>query len=222
MLMRTAMMRRVRALLRSQEAVALTEFAAVAPVFLMLGLFGFELANMATSKMRVSQIAMSLADNASRLGQTDNSGVTPTISEADVDAVLKGALEMGNGINLGGNGRIILTSLEHDAVTNKQFIHWQRCVGSAEYDSAYGNEGAKNGLSGSSITGMGHGANKITAPPGEAVMYVEIYYGYDEIFSGPFGRSSTFIEEAAFIIRDDRALGDSNQKGISGTKINGC
>lgn len=222
MLMRFVNTNLLRKLKRNQDAIALTEFAVVAPVFLMLGMAGFEVANMATSKLQVSQIAVSLSDNASRLGQTDNSGVTPTISEADVDAVLKGALEMGANIGLEANGRIILSSLERDDVTGKQFIHWQRCIGSAEYDSAYGDEGSKNGLTGSPISGMGQGSSTVAAPPGGAVMYVEIYYTYNEVFANPFGENKAFLEEAAFIVRDDRALGDSDEKGISGTKINAC
>ena len=64
------------------------EFALVLPLFLLLGLFGTEMAHMTTVNMQVSQLATSLADNASRLGQTDNSAVTPTISEVDIDSVM--------------------------------------------------------------------------------------------------------------------------------------
>ena len=90
-------MRFCLARLRSNTSgVALTEFAVVAPVFLTLGLAGFELAQMASTKMKVSQLALSVADNASRLGQTDNNAVSPTVNESDVAAVLFGAEEQGN------------------------------------------------------------------------------------------------------------------------------
>ena len=213
---------KLRSLCRDETGVALTEFATVAPVFLTLGLLGFEIALMASSKMRASQVATSLADNASRLGQTDNSGVTPTITEADVEAVLRGALRQGRTIDLEENGRIILTSLEYDDYTGKQFIHWQRCMGSADYSSAYGDENGSNGLNGTTLDGMGRGSGLVTAPRGEAVMYVEVYYEYGGVFSGQFGRDNTFTEEAAFIVRDDRALGNSDEKGISGTASNEC
>ncbi len=162
---------------------------------------------MATTKMKTSQIALSLADNASRLGQTDNSGVTPTITEADVDAVLAGAMKQGENIDLATKARVILTSLEYDAFNDKQWIHWQRCDGSVEKDSAYGNDSDKNGINGPDIPGMGNGATQVTAAQNQAIMYVEIFYEYESLFESPFGSGDqSFKEEAAFLIRDDRNL----------------
>jgi len=198
---------RVATLKRDASGVSIVEFALVLPVILTLGLYGTEIARMATTKMKVSQIALSLADNASRLGQTDNSGVTPTITEADVDAILQGALEQGSGIDLESNGRVILSSVEHDDFTGRQFIHWQRCRGEFDRDSAYGNDTDKNGISGDEIEGFGRGATKITAQPDSAVMFVEIFYEYEPLFENPFGAGTRrFREEAAFLIRDDRNL----------------
>ncbi len=207
---------------KNVRGVALTEFAVVAPVFITLGMFGFEIAYMAVTKMKVSQVALSVADNASRLGQTDNSAVPPTITEDDVEAVLKGGERQGQSIDIGANGRIVLTSLEYDPVTDRQFIHWQRCVGEKDVQSAYGNESDKNGLTGTELQGMGNGASKVTAPAGEAVMFVEIFYDYPAVFSSAFVPQAEFREEAAFIIRDDRTLQEPNEKGLSGSKDNGC
>ena len=152
------------------SGVSIVEFALVLPVLLTLGLFGTEIARMATVNMTVSQIALSLADNASRLGQTDNSGVTPTITEDNVDAVLSGALRDGQSIGLEANGRVILSSLEYDDFTGRQFIAWQRCQGDLEVDSDYGNDTDKNGLSGTPMTGMGDSSSEIRARSGQAVM----------------------------------------------------
>ena len=205
------------------SGVSLTEFAVVAPVFLTLGMFGFEVSNIATTKMQVSQVALSVGDNASRLGQTDNSAVIPTIREADVEAVLRGGIIQGRSIDIANKGRIVLSSLEVDNVSGKQFIHWQRCIGGlTDFESRYGDEDANNGLTGDEIVGMGRGATQITAPPGSAVMFVEIYYEYENIFPSPFGTDSKFIEEAAFLIRDDRTLQTSAEKGLNGTRANGC
>ena len=212
----------LRRLVRSKCGISMVEFACSAPVFLTMGMFGFEVANMASARMQISQIALSLADNASRLGQTDNSAVTPTVSENDVEAVLKGALRQGQTIGLQAHGRIVLTSLEYDDTTKKQFIHWQRCAGDKTQASAYGNETDKNGLNGPDITGLGSGANKITALSGQAVMFVEIFYDYQNLFAQPFGTTGKFDEQAAFIIRDDRKLNPSDQKGLSGTAKNTC
>ena len=177
---------------------------------------------MATAKMKTSQIAMSLADNASRLGQTDNNAVAPTVTETDVDAVLQGALLQGRSIGLEANGRVILSSLETDVYTGKQYIHWQRCVGNGTNESAYGDEDDENGLVGTPIAGMGRAPNVVAAPAGSAVMYVEIYYTYNPLFLSPYGQIADFVEEAAFIVRDDRALGEYTQKGLSGPIANEC
>ena len=195
----------------------MVEFALVLPVLLTLGLFGTEVARLATTKMKVSQIALSLADNASRLGQTDNSTVTPTVSETDVDAVISGALRQGLGIDFEANGRVILSSLEYDEDEDKQYIHWQRCQGDLDRDSNYGNDTDMNGINGPEIIGMGKGTTKITAQEGSAVMYVEVFYQYQPLFENSFGSGvREFREEAAFVIRDDRNL----TPGLTGSSSN--
>lgn len=194
-------------LFRDISGVSFLEFAFVLPVILTLGLFGAEIARMATVKLRVSQIALSLADNASRLGQTDNSGVTPTITEANVDAIIDAAIRDGSSIGLKSNGRVILTSLEYDDFSRKQFIHWQRCRGDRVLASRYGNDTTKNGLNGPVISGLGSGSKKITALSGQSVMFVEIEYAYSPLFQNPFGSgAATLRQEAAFLTRDDRNL----------------
>ena len=55
-----------RNLARDQSGLAMIEFAYTAPFLAVLGLGGVEIANYSITHMRVSQIAVSLADNASR------------------------------------------------------------------------------------------------------------------------------------------------------------
>jgi Flp pilus assembly protein TadG len=188
------------------SGLAALEFAMSLPVFLILGLFGTEVANMTSANLAVSQLALSVADNASRLGQTDNSGVTPTVTESDVDSVMYGALKQGASLGLSANGRVILTSLEKDATTGKQYIHWQRCRGSLAKTSAYGNDSTLNGLVGPVIAGVGSGATKVIARTGSAVMFAEVYYQYRPLFGSVYVGTVTMKREAAFIVRDDRNL----------------
>lgn len=188
------------------SGVSLVEFAVISPLMLTLGLVGSEVAWMSIVNMQVSQIALSLADNASRLGQTDNSSVTPTITESDIDSIMSGAIKQGSSIDLGSRGRIILSSLEYDDATGKQYIHWQRCQGTLERNSAYGDDGDKNGLGSSQLTGVGQAAEKIRAVQGSAVMVAEVYYEYDSLFAKAFTSASLFRQEAVFSIRDDRNL----------------
>ncbi len=188
-----------------QDGVSTVEFGLVLPVFMILGLYGTEIAHMATVNMTVSQIATSVADNASRLGQTDNSAVTPTVTEADIDSVMNGAIQQGAAIGLQANGRVILTSLERDSATGKQYIHWQRCAGGLERESRYGDDGAHNGLSGTALAGLGRDA-LVRADAGKSVMFVEVYYEYQPLFASFVSEGTVFRQEAAFMTRDDRSI----------------
>lgn len=199
----TCWARRLRAARRGAASV---EFALCLPVLMLLGMYGAEVAYMQIVAMQVSQLAISVADNASRLGQTDNSSVSPTITETDVDAVMQGAIKQGEAIGLSQRGRIILSSLEKDSLTGKQYIHWQRCNGNQSQRSAYGNDNSNNGLSGTAISGLGGGSQKVAATSGSAVMFAEVYYQYQGLFGTLFTQPVTLKREAAFVIRDARNL----------------
>ena len=198
---------------KDSRAVSTVEFALILPLFIGLGLTGIELAYMSTVNMQVSQTAISLADNASRLGQTDNSSVTPTVTETDIDSIMSGAMRQGESFDLEGNGRIILSSLEFDETTGLQYIHWQRCQGDLDRDSIYGDDGDNNGLGSVEIEGVGLNDNLIKAANGSAVMVAEIYYEHNGILKGTFGETAQFREEAIFAIRDDRYL----SPGVTGS-----
>ena len=202
----------LRRLLRDQRGVSLIEFAMILPLFMLMGMSGIEFAYLATVDMQVSQTAVSLADNASRLGQTDNSAVTPTVTEADIDSIIAGAMRQGESIHLGERGRVILSSVEYDAATGRQYIHWQRCAGDLNKQSIYGNQGSNNGLGANRITGVGR-ANSIRAVSGSAVMVAEIYYEYESLIGGNVINAGSIRQEAVFAIRDDRNL----TPGVTGT-----
>lgn len=194
---------RLRKLGADRSGNAVLEFAFALPILVLVGMYGTELAYMATVNMQISQVAMSVADNASRLGQTDNSAVTPTVTNADIDSVMAGAVEEGEAINIADNGRIILSSLERSA-GGRQYIHWQRCRGAVTKRSAYGQEGT--GLTGTALAGMGRGSQVVTANTNSAVMFAEVYYNYRGLFGTMFVGTPQFRQEAAFIIRDNRNL----------------
>ena len=184
------------------SGVSLIEMALILPVLITLGMYGTEVAYMAVVNMQIGQIATSVADNASRLGQTDNSAVTPTVTEAQVDSVMTGALVEGAAFDFESNGRIILSSLEYNTTKKRQFIHWQRCRGDMKVSSAYGDEDPD--LSGAKINGMGDPL--VTTTANMAVMYVEVYYTYHPLFGTMFVGAPEFHREAAYLIRDDRNL----------------
>lgn len=204
-------------LARAKSGVAAVEFAMIAPVFITLGMGGIETAYMMSVNQQVSSLALSVADNASRMEQTNNNAVTPTVTYNDIDSVMKGAMKEGATISFSTNGRIVLSSLEKDATTGKQYIHWQRCGGSLSATSAYGNDSTQNGLNGAAITGMGSGATRVAATDGSAVMFVEVYYRYTGLFGNMIFSPFTMKKEGAYIIRDIRNLGTAGSNPISGT-----
>ena len=204
-----------RRLRTDASAVTAVEFGLILPVFMAASFMGIEVAYMATINMQVSDIALSVADNASRLGQTDNSSIIPTITEADIDSVMKGAKEQGSIINLATTGRIILSSLERNA-SNNQYIHWQRCSGSYAANSAYGSAGTVL------ANGMGRTGREVRAAAGQAVMYAEVVYSYTPKFGMGQIQPLVFRQEAAFLVRDQRKLDGGGGTGLTGTNNSRC
>lgn len=195
----------VRRLRGDNKGLALIEFAISLPIFLGLGMFGVEVAWFAVTSMNVSQISLTIADNAARMGQTASSSSTKSVYRSDVNAIFAGAAKQGEAIDLLQNGRIVLSSLQMIGNSGKQRIRWQRCKGMKNYDSDYGPEGtAETGSS--SFAGMGPAGSEIRAQNGEAVMYVEVFYDYEGLFGDMFIDNRTIKYEAAFPIRDDRDL----------------
>lgn len=191
------------ALQRDCSGLALIEFAYVIPVLTAVGISGIEMTNYANVNMRVSQAAMALADNMSRVG-LESSLSSVQIREADVNDSFIGIQRQTEGLNFTANGRVVLSSLERNA-DGGQWIHWQRCFGSqTTIAPRYGTQGT--GATGTAFTGMGPVTARVTAPIDTAVMFVEMTYTYQPLFTGFFLRDRTIRHEASFINRDPRDL----------------
>ena len=197
-------------LARSTAGVAATEFALTLPVLLALGLSGLEVGNRALVQMRVSQLAVHVADNASRIGDTATLE-NRKIYEADINDIFQGAqVQAGAGLGIFDHGRVIISSLEVVPDTeDTQYIHWQRCMGAKNHVSSYGLEG--DGLDGG-FPGMGPAGEEVTAFADDAVMFVEISYDYQPLFGIPFGFDSEVRASASFTVRDDRDLSEIYQR----------
>ena len=74
---------------------------------------GLELTNYVSTKMRISQIALHVADNGSRIG-IDSLIAKPRITEAQINDLLIGANMQSGGLDIQASGRIILSSVEPD------------------------------------------------------------------------------------------------------------
>jgi len=180
---------------RDEGGLAFIEFAFAAPIFITLVLAGMELTKLAVAHMRVSHMAMTVADNAGR--------VTSGIDEANIHEVFAGAELIGEPLDFIPNGRVVLSSLEENGLNGSdrgQMIRWQRCWGDMEVEPAYGEEG--KGVDDDALpNGMGTAGNRIAAGANTAVMFVEVTYDYQPLVGTGFFDPPTIRYESAFNVR---------------------
>lgn len=200
-----------------RSGLASLELALSLPLILVAGGYGIELANYAIVNLRVSQVALNLADNASRVGMMDSLSIVQ-LRESDLNDVLDAARMQGDSIDLTTHGRIVMSSLENIQQTYDvapvQRIHWQRCLGTksgAGYDSSYGTTTITDGITAvlaaagtTMAAGMGDTGYKVNAPSGSGVVFVEINYDYQRLFGSMFMEPKKIHHIASLIVRDKR------------------
>ena len=194
--------RLARRLRRNSSGLAMVEFAFAAPLVLGMGMLGTETAFLVITHMQISQIAMQVADNASRVGEQDVL-TARKVFERDVAETLIGAEKLGNDIRIFEQGRVIISSLQRNA-QGGQWIAWQRCRGAKNHVSSYGLQGA--GATGTSFPGMGVPGRYITAAQGTAVMFVEVAYDFRSPTPLNLFDDREISYTAAFNVRDNRDL----------------
>lgn len=198
----------------------MTEFALSLPLLLTAGLYGAETANLALVHMKVNQLAIHVADNASRIG--DTSQITNRqIFEADINDLLMGSnIQGGPTLNFYERGRTIISSVEvfdssvscssgcpsgpHPSGTI--YIHWQRAKGKKVWTSSYG---AENAILPS---GIGPAGQEVTPDAGGALIFVELAYDYKPLVSSRFFGPTTIKAISSFIVRDSRDLAGLKQR----------
>jgi hypothetical protein len=222
----------LRRIWADKSAMSLVEFALCFPILTTMVMSGTELANYATVTMRVSQLALQVADNASRIGVGDPLAAKE-IRESQINDLLTGASIQASGLNLYGNyseqqknaapitrakARVIISSLEvmNPLPTvnpaNKYFIRWQRCAGTMTNLSSNGNAatvsqyGTAGQTSGTNMPGMGPTGRQVTVPDSNIVIFVEIRYRYEPLFFNGYGivPYQDINAIASMIVRDDR------------------
>ena len=203
------------------SGTAMTEFALSLPLLLTAGLYGAETANLALCHMKVSQLAIHLADNASRIG--DTSQITSRkIFEDDVNDLLVGSnIQGGPTLDFYEHGRSIVSGYEvfdssmsctgggcphgpHPDGT--LFIHWQRCKGIKVWASNYGDEDDVL------PSGIGPTGQEVTPEPGGAVIFAEVAYDYQPLVSSRFFGPTTITAISSFIVRDNIDLSGLKQR----------
>ncbi len=188
--------RLVRQLKADRSGIAMVEFALGLPLLVAISMGGIELTNYSAAKMRASQIALMVADNAGR--------VRVSIDETDIDEVMIGARIEGANMEFGTHGRVILSSLETNGLTGAdagQTIRWQRCFGAKQIASSYGVEGDGK-LDNSLAAGVGPAGHKIKALSNMVVMFVELNYNYKPLISEEILGPKVITSTAAYIVRE--------------------
>lgn len=202
----------VHRLVHARSGVAAVEMALGLPVVLMLGLWGAELGNLAITHMRISQLAMQIADNGSRIGDVSMLE-SLKVYESDINDIMAGANIQSGSLDIFEHGRVVVSSLEVvPATEDTQYIHWQRCKGKRNFQSAYGGEGT--GTDGS-LDGMGPTGDEVSAAKDDAVIFVEIEYVYQPLVSEKFVPDPVIRTTATFNVRDDRDLTQIYQRNTA-------
>jgi hypothetical protein len=193
----------MRALWADTSGTSILELAFAMPVLMTMGLGLSELASLSIAQSRVNQIAIGLADNASRAKQSVVNNA-PRMREFDVNETFTAAQLQFPGMDLLADGRVVLSSLETNS-SGGQWIHWQRCFGHGfSGGSAYGPQGT--GATGTAFQGMGTATNRVAAESGAAIMFAEVKYRYRPLFFNFFLGDQVITKTAAMYVRDDRDL----------------
>ena len=217
MLTMRTLLRRLR---RDARGLALTEFALMLPIFIILMITGAEITNYTVVRMRVSQLALHIADNAARMGN-GTMVQQKTINEADILDVFAGADLQAAALDLKTRGRVILSDLEPQAIpnTNDRYrIRWQRCYGTRAHASTWGSAGEQNKV------GMGPIGHLSKAQDNNATMFVEIFYVYKPLVWPALAPSPEMTEFASMSVRDRRDLtgGNNGVYPVSGVTPASC
>lgn len=216
----------VRKLIDDRSGLALTEFAFSLPILLSLMVGGAELSNYAVTQSTISQLAVQVADNATRIGTKDASQVY-YVSESQVNDILEGAALHAANLDIYGtheengqqvgNGMVVISNVAEMAAktpdNEPQYeITWQRCRGSGDYSPQYGDHGETSGKN--ILVGIGPQGQKAAPPSRDTdLLFVEIYYRYQPIFVNrrAIRGYSDIRATASMLVRDNRSANAPSQ-----------
>lgn len=213
-----------KSLSRDTSGLALTEFAFAAPFLLLVGMLGIETVNFILVHQKASQVAVLVADSAARkLVQVD---------ELDVEEIFYGAHVSGAAVDLGANGRVILTMLTDNGrvgSSNGNWVRWQRCYGelgeNENLQSRYGVEGDGE-LDNLLADGIGAVGSEVKAFPGAPVNFVEVYLDYEPLIGNGITdrlfQNQRIYYIAALMVRERNNQTIGNQTSKADSEIWNC
>lgn len=210
--------RLARAIATDTSGLALIEFAFVLPVLTLLILYGVETANYMMAQQRVSQLALQVADNASRIGTQSVLRNRP-ITEAQINDLLVGAQLQAGSLDLAHKGRVILSGVTVNS-SGGQWLQWQRCTGAPTFPSHYGAQ--NDGENGTSYPGIGPANARVLATTTAPVVFAEVAVDYTPVISRSWAPGTRFTEIAALAVRDDRDTTAPGVRNDEGAPVSGC
>lgn len=149
--------------LRRDRGNAVVEFALALPVLLMLLLASAELGRFVLLNQKIDRVAITMSDLVAR---------AETISEADLDDIFNAAAHVAEPFDLGGQGRVVISSVvnpDGDGAT----IAWQRAGGgSFVAASEVGTEGEAADL-----------ADEFDVREGETAIISEVFFDFEPFLS---------------------------------------
>jgi len=163
---------------------------------------GAEVVSLAITHVKLNQLAITVADNASRAEQAQVN-CAPRFREADANEVFQAARLQAEDLDIPNRGRVILSSLRRNTDEGRA-IAVAALLGKTTWPSRYGTQGT--GASGTAFQGMGYTTTKMTADASAAIMFVEVAYDYKPFFLGSILSPKVIRKEAALYVRDDRDL----------------
>ncbi|WP_206431329.1 TadE/TadG family type IV pilus assembly protein [Sphingomonas koreensis] len=209
-----------RRLGRDTSGVAMLEFAFGLPVLLLMSLTGAELTNYIITKMRISQIALQLADNSARMG-SGSQLESKKIYETDINDLLTGANLQSGELALLANGYVTISSVEpHETTAGRYRIRWQRCKGSqTSLTSTIGTQtDTRTTIGAGTTTGFGLPGRQVTAPSGGVTMMVQVRYRYQPLIKTSLSPTSEINEIASMMVRDARNTSDDSSLGVTNAR----
>lgn len=197
---------------KNSAGVVAVEFALVVPILVFLFIGGTEVANLALTHMRVSQVASLTANNVAR--------VRDRIDETDVNELLVGSVLSGSQVDLTSSGRIIIYTIEDNAATAgntvDQKVTWQRCKGIKNVTPSFG-------VDGQILAGpIGTGGVTIAATAGAPVVAVEVFYDYQPVFGSFLFGNRTIHYTSAYSVRDRTDQSIQNSQSLTGAQRATC
>ncbi len=190
-------------LTKDQSGVAAMEFALAMPFMLTICLTGTETVYFVQQYQQVSQLALTAADNGSRIG-SEGLLQQQVVYEADVNDIFAGLESQMDDSTFLHHSRVIMSSVEYDS-GNHIYIHWQRCAGDKVFTSTIGTQG--RGLGNNDLSrGVKAGGVYVKPVPNDALIVVEVAHDFQPLFGlSPFTEKE-IVQRGVFAVRDTRDL----------------